>query len=147
MNTLQTVDPKTLAIVHEVAGKDIKFGMSKDGEYWIRPRDAEFTPPYRFWALTPYYFLGIPFVFNDENASFEKLAEMKEFEGKEYEQVKVTYNDKAGDSPDDYYVLLIDPETKLTRGAYYIVTSDLLGRDSVGPRNSSRWTISVTWAA
>ena len=40
-----------------------------------------------------------------------------EFEGKDCTQVKVTYDKAAGDSPDDYYVLLLDPETKLTRGA------------------------------
>eukprot|EP00903_Cladosiphon_okamuranus_P003935 g3933.t1 len=129
VDTLQTVDTKTLANRHEVAGKDIAFGMTKDGEYWIDPEDAEFSPPYRFWALTPYYFIGIPFVFNDENAMFEKLEETMEFEGKDYTQVKVTYTQEAGDSPDDYYVLLIDPETKITRGAYYIVTNKLLGRD------------------
>lgn len=133
VDTLQTVDTKTLANVHEVAGRDISFGMNKDGEYWINPADAEFAPPYRFWSLTPYYFIGIPFVFNDENAMFEKLDEQKEFEGKQYDQVKITYTQDAGDSPDDYYVLLIDPETKVTRGAYYIVTNTLLGRDNVGP--------------
>ena len=116
VDTLQTVDPKTLAVVHEVAGKDIRFGIS-GGEDWIRPEGAEFMPPPRFWALTPFYFLGIPFVFNDENANFELLPDQMEFEGKDYTQVKVTYDKAAGDSPDDYYVLLLDPETKLTRGA------------------------------
>ena len=130
VDTIQTVDTKTMAVKHEVVGKDITFGLNA-GEDWIRPEGAEFTPPPRFWALTPFYFLGIPFVFNDENANFEKLAEQMEFEGKSYTQVKVTYDKEAGDSPDDYYVLLIDPETKLTRGAYYTVTSDLLGRDKV----------------
>lgn len=132
VDTVQTVDPKTLAVKHEVVGKDITFGLNK-GVDWIRPKDAEFMPPPRFWALTPTYFLGIPFVFNDENANFEVFPDTMEFEGKEYTQVKVSYNQEAGDSPDDYYVLLIDPETKITRGAYYTVTSDLLGRDQPGP--------------
>ena len=132
VDTIQTVDPKTMAVVHEVVGKDIRFGM-KDGKDWIRPEGAEFTPPPRFWALTPFYFLGIPFVFNDENANFELLPNKMGFEGKDYTQVKVTYDQNAGDSPDDYYVLLIDPETKLTRGAYYIVTSDLVAKDAPGP--------------
>ena len=132
VDTLQTVDPKTLAVVHEVAGKDIRFGIS-GGEDWIRPEGAEFMPPPRFWALTPFYFLGIPFVFNDENANFELLPDQMEFEGKDYTQVKVTYDKAAGDSPDDYYVLLLDPETKLTRGAYYTVTSKLVAKDGPGP--------------
>ncbi|MEP2775897.1 MAG: hypothetical protein ABJQ29_07070 [Luteolibacter sp.] len=132
VDTVQTVDPKSLAVKHEVVGKDITFGMN-GGIDWIRPKDAEFMPPPRFWALTPTYFLGIPFVFNDENANFAILPDTLAFEGKDYTQVKVTYNPEAGDTPDDYYVLLIDPETKVTRGAYYTVTSDLLGNDKVGP--------------
>ncbi len=132
VDTIQTVDTKTMAVKHEVVGKDVTFGMS-DGEDWIRPEGAEFTPPPRFWSLTPFYFLGMPFVFNDENASFELLEDRMDFEGKSYTQVKVTYNEKAGDSPDDYYVLLIDPETKVTRGAYYIVTSSLTTKGDPGP--------------
>ncbi len=132
VNTLQTVDPKTMNVVHEVADSNIRFGI-KDGQYWISPADAEFTPPAKFWALTPFYFIGIPFVFNDPNARFEKLDEKITFEGKDYDQVKVTYTSEAGDSPDDWYVLAIDPETKLTRGAYYIVTHPLVAPDGPGP--------------
>ncbi len=132
VDTVQTVDPQTMAVKHEVVGEDVTFGLN-DGVDWIRPEGAEFTPPARFWALTPFYFVGIPFVFNDENANFEMLESPMSFEGKDFTQVKVTYNKEAGDSPDDYYVLLIDPETKLTKGAYYTVTSDLLGREEVGP--------------
>lgn len=132
VDTVQTVDPKSLAVKHEVVGTDITFGFN-DGVDWIRPEGSKFMPPHRFWALTPIYFLGIPFVFNDENANFEVLPEEMEFEGENYTQVKITYNEEAGDSPDDYYVLLIHPETKVTRGAYYTVTSDLLGQDEPGP--------------
>lgn len=132
VDTRQTVDPSTMAVVHEVVGKDIRFGMN-GGEFWIRPEGAEFTPPPRFWALTPFYFVGIPFVFNDPNANFELLEEAIEFEGKEYTQVKITYDASAGDSPDDYYVLLIDPESKLVRGTYYTVTSELVAPDGPGP--------------
>lgn len=132
VDTIQTVDPRTMAVVHEVVGTGAKFGMN-GGKFWIRPEEAEFTPPPRFWALTPFYFFGIPFVFNDGKARFEMLPEAMEFEGRDYTQVKVTYDKKAGDSPDDYYVLLIDPETHLTRGAYYIVTSKLVAKDGPGP--------------
>ena len=131
-DTVQTVDPSTMAVVHEVVGKDIRFGMN-GGKDWIRPEGTEFAPPPRFWALTPFYFLGIPFVFNDPDANFEILDQKMAFEGKDYTQVKITYEKSAGDSPDDYYVLLIDPETKVTRGAYYTVTSNLVAKDGPGP--------------
>jgi len=132
VDSVQTVDPSSLAVVHEVPGKDIKFGWN-NGKTWISPKDATFTPPPQFWSLTPTYFIGIPFVFNDENAEFKLLEETKKFEGKDYTQVKITYNKEAGESPDDYYVLLIDPETKLTIGTYYIVTHPLVAKNGVGP--------------
>ena len=133
VDTTQTFDPTTMSVVHEVQDSEIRFGMN-GGTAWITPENAEFTPPPRFWALTPVYFLGIPFVFNDEGARFEQLTETMAFEGKDYTQVKVTYGENSGDSPDDYYVLLIDPETKLTRGAYYTVTNPLvLNGEAPGP--------------
>ncbi len=132
VDTSQTVDTETLAVVHEVTGSHVKFGLN-GGEAWISPKGAEFMPPVKFWSLTPFYFIGMPFVFNDEDANFDLLSESMEFEGKDYSQVKITYDDGAGVTPDDYYVLLIDPETKLTRGAYYIVTSKLVAPDGPGP--------------
>jgi len=132
VDTVQTVDLSSLDVVHEVPGKEIRFGMN-EGQAWISPKGSDFKPPVRFWALTPFYFMGIPFIFNDENANFEQLPETMSFEGKDYVQVKVSYNAAAGDTPDDYYVLLIDPETQLTRGAYYIVTSPLVAPDGPTP--------------
>ena len=132
VDTTQTVDTTTLAVMHEVTDSPIKFGLN-NGEAWLSPKGADFGRPPRFWALTPYYFLGIPFIFNDDGANFELLTEPMEFEGKDYTQVKVTYDPDSGDAPDDYYVLLIDPETFITRGAYYTNTNKLLGRKTVGP--------------
>jgi len=132
VDTTQVVDTSNLSVVHQVTGKDITFGMN-NGEAWISPKGSKFMPPVRFWSLTPYYFIGIPFVFNDESANFELLNDKMEFEGKEYTQVKITYDDDAGDSPDDYYVLLIDSDTKQTRGAYYTVTSKLVAPNGPGP--------------
>lgn len=131
-DSLQTVNTKTLAVMHTVPESPMTFGWN-DGQAWQVPADGKFLTPPAFWALTPIYFMGIPFVFNDPNAIFEKLPETMEFEGKDYAQVKVTYNSEAGDSPDDYYVLLIDPESKVTRGAYYIVTSKLVAPNGPGP--------------
>jgi hypothetical protein len=107
VDSIQTVDPSTFSVTHTVPDSDVRFGMN-EGVAWIYPADATFTPPPRFWALTPTYFIGIPFVFDDANARFELLKEPKTFENKDYTQVKVTYVATAGDSPDDYYVLLID---------------------------------------
>jgi len=132
VDTRQSFDPKSMAVVHEVPGSETRFGW-KDGTAWIHPPDATFAPPPRFWALTPIYFVGMPFVLDDPNARFEKLPKTMEFEGKDYTQVKVTFTEEAGESPDDYYVLLIEPETKLLRGMYYIVTHPLIAQGEPGP--------------
>lgn len=132
IDSIQTVDPKTLAVIHEVPDSNVRFGMNA-GKPWILPAGAKFSSPVAFWSLTPYYFIGIPFVFNDPNANFEKLPNTMQFEGKEYSQVKITYNKEAGDSPDDYYVLLLDQQTNLTKGAYYTVTNKLVAPNGPGP--------------
>ena len=140
--TIQTVNPKTLDVVHEVVGSETRFGI-KDGQAWVHPADAEFMVPPAFWSLTPFYFIGIPFVFNDPGANFEKLAETIEFGGKDYTQVKVTYDSDAGASPDDWYVLLIDPDTKLSLGRKpgkekgEIVVSGFFGEDAAVCRRVS----------
>ncbi|YCM42701.1 hypothetical protein V2O64_15415 [Verrucomicrobiaceae bacterium 227] len=132
-DSIQTVDNKTLAVAHTVPGSTTTFGWN-GGQAWVKDADGKFKAPPAFWALLPYYFVGIPFVFNDENASFEKLADQLAFEGKDYDQVKITFSADSGESPDDYYVLLIDPESKITRGAYYTVTHPaVVGPDGPGP--------------
>lgn len=127
VDTTQQVDPVSMSAKHSIANSEGKFGFV-DGEYWQYPADLNFNPPPRFWTLTPIYFLGIPFVFDDDKTNLEILSDKKEFNKKQYTQLKITFEKSAGDSPDDYYVLLIDPETKLTRGAYYTVTSPLVNK-------------------
>ncbi len=127
VDTVQIVDPVSMDAIHTVPGTDQSFGH-RAGQYWASPSASNFAPPARFWTLTPFYFIGIPFVFDDDNANFEILSATKTFQGQEYIQVKVSYEQGVGDSPDDYYVLLIDPNTELTRGAYYTVTSPLVNK-------------------
>ena len=131
-DTLQRIDTSSLEAVHEIPNTDIRFGWT-GSEGWISPADAPRRPNPRFWALTPYYFIGIPFVFADLNANFEKLDDDIEFEGTSYNQVKVTFNPGSGDAPDDYYIVLIHPETKLVGGTRYIVTSPIVARNGPGP--------------
>ena len=95
---------------------------------WIEPKDANIGIPPGFWALTPYYFVGVPHVLADPGTIHELLPEKIDLDGKSYEQVKVSYESGTGESPDDYYIALIDSETKLVKGVRYIVTSPLLAR-------------------
>jgi hypothetical protein len=126
------VDTSSLAAVHEVAESEVRFGWTGK-EAWLTPADAPTQPHPRFWSLTPYYFIGIPFVFADLNANFQKLDSPFEFEGVAYDQVKVTYNPGSGDAPDDYYIVLIHPETKMVGETRYIVTNPLVARNGPVP--------------
>ena len=132
VKTVQDVDNLTMSAVHQVPDSKIKFGLHQ-GEAWIHPADAQFAVPPRFWALTPYYFIGIPFVFADIGINAVAVLEDIEFEGAAYKQIKITYSQGTGDSPDDYYILLIHPETKKVKGARYIVTSPLIAKEGPLP--------------
>ncbi len=133
VNTKQKVDTSSMKAVHTVPDSDIQFGW--DGsDAWISPAETEFSgPPPRFWSLTPYYFVGVPFVFADLNANFELMSDPFDFEGTTYQQVKVTYNAGTGDAPDDYYKVLIHPFSKQVAAVRYIVTSPLVAPDGPLP--------------
>ncbi len=95
---------------------------SSNGEVWIKP-DAKAlrgTPP-RFYMWTPFYFFAMPFVFGDDGAIREPLGK-KAYEGSEYDAVRVTYKKNAGDSPDDFYVVYVDPKSQRVKLASYVVT-------------------------
>lgn len=95
---------------------------SSQGEVWIKP-DAKAlggTPP-RFYMWTPFYFFAMPFVFADEGAIREPLGK-KAYEGIEYDAVKVTYKKDTGDSPDDFYIVYVDPKSQEMKLASYVVT-------------------------
>ena len=75
----------------------------------------------RFWSLTPYYFVGLPFVLADEGINFERLDD-DELDGTTYNLVKVTYEQGTGDADGDYYVLYLNPQTKQLDALRYIVS-------------------------
>lgn len=93
-----------------------------DGERaWVSPSDAELEINARFWALTPYYFIGMPFVLADPGVQLEKKG-TAELHGRPHVVVKATFGKNVGDSPDDYYVVYLDRETGRFGGLRYIVS-------------------------
>lgn len=107
--------------VHTSADQDgMTYGF--DGkDAWKHPAGAELKVSPRFWSLTPYYFVGLPFVLADEGINFEQLPAM-DLNGTSYERVKVTYATGTGDADGDYYVLWLNPETKQMDALNYIVS-------------------------
>ncbi|TXF91430.1 hypothetical protein FUA23_01665 [Neolewinella aurantiaca] len=107
--------------VHTSANQEgVTYGF--DGQdAWHAPADVKPTVSPRFWSLTPYYFVGLPFVLADEGINFEQLPDA-EWEGTTYNKIKVTYEQGTGDADGDYYVLWINPETKQMDALNYIVS-------------------------
>ncbi|MEM1417759.1 MAG: hypothetical protein AAGH15_22865 [Myxococcota bacterium] len=119
MHTRQQVDLWRAHARHEEIGGDAVFGW--DGERaWMHPGPDAFPQSARFWSLTPYYFVGMPFVVADPGAKHEQLPDAP-LNGRPHDVVKVTYDAGTGDSPDDYYVLYLDKATHRLAALRYVV--------------------------
>lgn len=91
-------------------------------EAWIKAKDStSFAYDTKFWALTPLYFSGHPFVLDGEGVNLELLAE-QEFQGTMQKVIMATYDAGVGSAPDDYYILYINTKTNLVDAFKYIVS-------------------------
>lgn len=91
-------------------------------EAWVKAKDStSFTYDTGFWALTPLYFSGQPFVLDGEGVNLELLPEL-EFKGKTQKVIKATYDAGIGSAPDDYYILYVNAKTNLVDAFKYIVS-------------------------
>jgi len=98
------------------------YKLGFDGqEAWIEPNMEALGVPPRFYASTPFYFFGLPFLFADPGVNAEPLG-TKELNGKEYNVVKFTYDKGVGDTSDDDYIAYFDKETNRLEVLSYIVT-------------------------
>lgn len=120
-DTIQTINTWSSLARHQLAdNKDVEFGWNGKVA-WVNPADADPGTNPRFWSLTPYYFVGIPWVLADPGVNLESLPDA-EFEGKQYDLVKATFEAGTGDAPDDYYILYLDKETHRVRALRYVVS-------------------------
>jgi len=87
---------------------------------WVAPDSVDASRA-RFYHNLYFYFYAMPFVVGDPGANYEKLPQ-KEIDGKNYEGIKVSYNDGVGDAPDDNYIIWVDPNTKEMEWLMYTVT-------------------------
>ena len=120
-DTYQTIDTWSAKARHQlVADTNVEYGW--DGEKaWKHPHDAEVKENPRFWALTPFYFIGIPFVLADEGINLKYQGNFT-FEQNQYHQILVTFDPEMGDAPDDFYVVYIDTNTFRVGGLRYVVS-------------------------
>jgi len=91
-------------------------GKGYYGVNWIRGNPPKFT------AHLAFYFSNLPWVTQDPGVMLGEVRKKKILnEPKEYLAVKMTFGSGTGESSDDYYNLLIDPETYTLRGIEYIM--------------------------
>ena len=121
IDTEQLIDTWSSRARHTVMPDSAaSFGWTGE-EAWLMPDSAELPTNARFWSLTPYYFIAMPFVLADPGVNFA-FDEPVAADGRTYDAVRVTFNAGTGDAPDDYYVLLLDPETDRVGGVRYVVS-------------------------
>jgi hypothetical protein len=121
-NTYQTIDTWSNRARHQnVVDRTQEFGWTGE-KSWKQVRDSTSFPfDMKFWALTPYYFLGQPFVLDGEGIRLEKLADALH-KGTPYDAVKVSFAAGTGNAPDDYYVLYFGKNDHKLAVIRYIVS-------------------------
>jgi hypothetical protein len=92
-------------------------GTKAWGVNWAQP-----APP-RFFALLNYYFLNLPWLTQDPGVKLGVPGTGSiPFDETEYITVRMTFEAGVGDTPDDYYVLFIEPDGHRLRACEYVVT-------------------------
>lgn len=99
------------------------FQIGFDGKnVWISPnREAFSGRSVRFYHNLYFYFFNIPYILTDPGVKVEKI-ENRTLNGQSYETFKASFDSGTGDSPDDQYFLLINPETNRLEWLIYRVT-------------------------
>ena len=96
--------------------------ISWDGEKaWSENWQGPFPP--RFFSLLSYYFMNLPWLTADPGVNLSEPGRGKLWDDPtEYITVKMTFESGVGDTPDDYYILYIDPNSYRLRAAELTVT-------------------------
>ncbi|MBA2664819.1 MAG: hypothetical protein H0U74_21200 [Bradymonadaceae bacterium] len=120
-DTRQIVDTWSSRARHSLSD-DAQVEFAWDGQRaWELKGDKEVDLNARFWALTPYYFVGIPFVLADRGVVLKNEGEA-EIEGRLYDTVRASFAPGTGDAPDDFYIVYVHKDTRLVEAIRYIVS-------------------------
>lgn len=91
-------------------------------QHWVKTTDSTaFKYDTKFWALTPIYFLGQPFILDGEGVRLELLPKTI-YKNRKQDVVKVTFDAGTGDAPDDYYILYFQEDSHILTAIRYIVS-------------------------
>jgi len=121
-DSYQTIDTWSNRAKHtSVTDSTAHFGWNGKTA-WVQAKDSTaFAYDTKFWALTPIYFLGQPFILDGKGVNLELLSQ-KMYKEKNNDVVKVTFDAGTGDAPDDYYILYFDSQTHRLSVIRYIVS-------------------------
>lgn len=99
-----------------------KWTIGYDGEeVWLQQDSSYFGGSARFYHNLYFYFIAMPFVLADPGINYEDVPALS-YEGVDYPGIKISYEAKVGDSPDDNYILYYHPETFQMAWLAYTVT-------------------------
>lgn len=121
-DSYQTIDTWSNKAKHtSVSDSTAHFGWNGKTA-WVQAKDSTaFAYDTKFWALTPIYFLGHPFILDGQGVNLELLPQ-KNYKEKNNDVIKVTFDAGTGDAPDDYYILYFDVDTHQLSVIRYIVS-------------------------
>lgn len=136
-DTTQTVDLLNSTVYHTVH-RPVEGRMAFDGERaW-----STFPPEQiatRFWCLTPYYFVAMPFVFADPGVNLEIVDDDPKAAGLPASTViRVTFGKDVGDAPDDYYIAYFAKDDGRLLAIRYVVSYAPFFADSDAKRSPEK---------
>ena len=99
------------------------FSLGYNGEQvWVSPNKAAFPgKSAKFYHNLYFYFLAMPYVLADPGVAYQQLENM-ELQGQQYQVIEASFGEGVGNSPEDKYRLLVNPETKQLEWLLYTVT-------------------------
>ncbi|MBI4483180.1 MAG: hypothetical protein HY652_09840 [Acidobacteria bacterium] len=87
---------------------------------WVSPASSTFQRA-RFHVLTWPYFLAAPMKLHDPGTKLAVLGP-RELRGTSYQAARLTFQSGVGDTPDDWYLVYVDPRNHRLHALAYIVT-------------------------
>ncbi len=100
-----------------------------DGQdVWVAPEDAVGSGEARFYTRTMIYWFCLPFCLADDGVLLEAL-EPEIRDGVPYDRVRVTFEEGAGDTSEDWYIYYFNHLTGLLEKVAFVITSPAVGTD------------------
>lgn len=115
-----TVEQGRRRAYHDVPALSAR--LAWDGEKaWSQNWKLPFPP--RFAALLDYYFANLPWLTRDPGVRLSSEGTGKlPGDPADYLTVRMTFEEGVGDTPRDYYVLFVHPQTRRLRAVEYVST-------------------------